>query len=260
MPAASLPPPYAELVPLDRSLHRLARIKPVPENLSGSLGMNAVFCAAAEFGEACKAFPLLFVRAGETDATTGQPVITPVCLLGLEDGQNLFVEPGSGRWTGAYLPAYLRRHPYALVKSASADAAPAVAIDPRHPGFLPEGGGDDAGERLFDDEGLPTAHLQSVMRFLHDFDQAADRTRPIGAHLQALGLLKEMRAQGALPGGQRFSVDGFMVVDEARLRDLPDDAVLALHRNGLLALVHAHLVSLDNIRHLVARRSAQLAG
>jgi hypothetical protein len=260
--------PCAELVLLDRGVHRRARIKAVPPDHSAVLGMNAVFCAAAEFGEACKSFPLLFIHAGEADAATGQAPITPVCLLGLQNGQNLFVDAGTGRWTGGYLPAFLRRHPFALVKTTQADGAPAVAVDTRFPGFVAgeEDEADEAdeagaveGERLFDDAGEPAPKLQSVLQFLHDFDLAADQTRPIGAHLQSLGLLKEMRAQGPLPGGQGFSVDGFLVVDEARLRELPDAAVLALHRNGLLALIHAHLVSLDNIRHLVARRSAQLS-
>jgi hypothetical protein len=262
-PAASpapqkVPAPYAELVLLDRSVHRHARIKAVPPDHSAALGMNAVFCAAAEFGEACKSFPLLFIRAGEVDAATGQAAITPVCLLGLQNGQNLFVDADTGAWTGGYLPAFLRRHPFALVKTTQPDGAPAVAVDTRFPGFVAEGEGAIEGERLFDDTGEPAPKLQAVMQFLHDFDRAADQTHPIGTHLQSLGLLKEMRAQGPLPGGQGFSVDGFLVVDATRLRELPDDVVLALHRNGLLALVHAHLVSLDNIRHLVARRSAQL--
>ena len=253
----SVPSPAGPVL-LDRSAHRRLRLNPARvQDQSGARHMNAVFCAAAEFAEACKAFPLLFIRSSPPDPSDGgQGVITPVCLLGLQNGQNLFVGDDDGRWLADYLPAFLRRHPFSLVKAGEdEEATEAVAVDLRHPALAEDGDG----ESLFGADGQPTPHLQGVMQFLNDFERAAEQTQPIGAHLQSLGLLKSMRAQGPLPGGNSFSVDGFLVVDEVRLRELPDAAVLALHRNGLLALIHAHLVSLSNLHKLVERRSAQLA-
>ncbi len=286
---------YARVALLDRYRHRGQRVRPVAD-FTPAARLNAVYCAAAEFAEACKCFPLLFIRDGEADAS-GHPAITPVCLLGLQNEENLFVE--DGRWQAAYLPAFLRRYPFALARVPAPEAAlppgvgdsllrvrdlalqsrtdgaaegrlgglappvaaarpsgpvQAVAIDESFSGLSME----DGGELLFDEAGEPTPHLQGVMRFLDDFDKAAELTRPVGMHLQSLGLLKEMRAQGPLPGGQHFSVDGFLVVDEGRLAGLPDEAVLALHRSGLLALIHAHLVSLSNLHVLVERKSARL--
>lgn len=233
---------YAQAVLLDRRKHRLTRLRDAGDR-SAAAAVNAVFCAAAEFAEACKVFPLLFVRSGEAE-------ITPVCLLGLEQGENLFVD--AGRWTGAYEPAFLRRHPFALVDTPEAgETKQAVAVDAAFAGLAEDGDG----ERFFGDDGAPTPFLEKMFAFLHDFEAAAQVTRPIGAHLQGLGLLKEMRAAGQLADGSPFSVDGFLVVDEEKLRALPDPVVLQMHRGGLLALVHAHLVSLSNLAGLVARKS-----
>lgn len=249
MSAAAL---YTQLVLLDRQKHRTTRVRGWTDRRAAA-GLNAVFCAAAEFAEACKAFPLLFIRSGEQDAR-GQPVITPVCLLGLEAGENLFVDDGT--WTAAYEPAFLRRYPFALVdaRQDGGDAsAQAVAVDAGFGGLAEDGDG----ERLFGDDGQPTPYLQQVLQFLNDYESAVQITRPIGAHLQSLGLLKDMRAAGKLTNGEPFAVDGFLVVDEEKLRALPDDVVLSMHRGGLLALVHAHLVSLSNLSRLVDRKSAR---
>lgn len=242
---------YGQLVLLDRHQHRLHRLRPEADRAAAAR-MNAVFCAAAEFAEACKTFPLFFIRSGETDAQ-GQPVITPVALLGLEAGENLFVDDGV--WTAAYEPAFLRRYPFVLADARQEDgqSTQAVAFDAACTSLVEEG----PGERLFDDFGAPTPYLDQVLQFLKDFEAAVQITRPIGAHLHGLGLLKEMRAQGTLTNGERFTVDGFLVVDEEKLRALPDETVLSMHRGGLLALVHAHLVSLGNLSRLVDRKSAR---
>ena len=243
---------YTQLVLLDRQKHRTTRVRHTTDRKAAA-GLNAVFCAAAEFAEACKAFPLLFIPGSDQDER-GQPVISPVCLLGLEAGENLFVD--DGRWTAAYEPAFLRRYPFALVdarQDGSAAEAQAVAVDAGFDGLAEDGDGD----RLFGDDGEPALYLQHVLQFLNDYEAAVRVTRPIGAHLQSLGLLKEMRASGKLTNGEPFAVEGFLVVDEEKLRALPDEVVLSMHRGGLLALVHAHLVSLSNLSRLVERKSAR---
>jgi hypothetical protein len=239
---------FSRLVLLDRTAHRELRVQALRDH-SPLRQMNAMPCAVAEFGEACKEFPLLFVRASQADATT-EGAVQPVCLLGLQAQENLFV--AGGDWLASYRPAHLRRHPLALVQAAQPDGRPtrAVAIDEAALVGTPPG----TGERLFDESGEPTAHLVAAQQFLHDLDAALSLTQSVCAQLQSLALLKPMRAAGSLRNGQGFEVDGFWVVDEDRLRELPDDAVVALHRNGLMAVIHAHLISLSNINRLVERK------
>lgn len=247
-PAAT---PYDNLVLIDRNLHQGLRMRR-PTDRRFAARLNAVYCAAAEFAEACKHFPLVFVPGAETDAQ-GVPLLTPVCLTGLAPDENLFVD-ADGTWTGGYEPAFLRRHPYAMVqvRGPSGEMTGAAAFDRTFDG-LGEGG---EGQALF--EGTePTPYLQGVMKFLNDFDAAVELTQPIGRELLSLGLLKDMRAEGALTNGDHFSVDGFLVVDEDKLRALPDATVVKMVRSGLMAVVYAHLVSLSNLSRLVERKSAQ---
>lgn len=46
------------------------------------------------------------------------------------------------------------------------------------------------------------------------------------------------------------------MIDEQRLATLPDEAVLELHRSGLMALIHAHRVSMGHVQTLAARLPA----
>ena len=68
-----------------------------------------------------------------------------------------------------------------------------------------------------------------------------------------------LKADATLPGGATLSVGGFLVVEEEKLQKLPDAAVLEMHRNGMLMLLHMHLGSLVNMRAMVERKARRAA-
>jgi alanine-alpha-ketoisovalerate/valine-pyruvate aminotransferase len=45
-------------------------------------------------------------------------------------------------------------------------------------------------------------------------------------------------------------LDGLWVVDEEKLAALSEVQIVELHRNGYLAAIHAHLISLNNVGRL----------
>ena len=57
-----------------------------------------------------------------------------------------------------------------------------------------------------------------------------------------------------LPDGQKLAVDGFYMIDEAKVKALPDATVLELHREGLYSFIQAHWVSLGHMRRLLGWR------
>ena len=59
-----------------------------------------------------------------------------------------------------------------------------------------------------------------------------------------------MRFQATLPDGGSVGVEGFFTIDEKRFAELPDAEVLQMHKSGLLRMVHAHQLSLSNMRRL----------
>ena len=111
--------------------------------------------------------------------------------------------------------------------------------------------------RLIADDGQPTEFLKQTLAFLERYERDTLRTRALCDRLVALDLLRGGEIQGALPDGQPLSAGGFYMIDEARLATLPDEAVIELHRLGLLGLIHAHRVSMGHVQTLARRLGVQ---
>lgn len=233
---------------LDRLRHAGKRLLPL--DCSVAQDINAMFCAVGEFPDACRDYPILFVRSNAT-SRPNEEVYHPVVLLGLENGENLMVE--GRKWASGYVPAVMRSHPLALValEDDSGQRQLTVCIDESYPGL---GDGPD-GQALFEN-GEPTEMLRNAAQFLDLFEREYNRTQPFCDRLAELGLLKHMRAEGTLADGSNFAIEGFHVVDQEKLLALPDAAALEIHRNGILALIHMHIVSMGNLQRLVDRKSA----
>jgi hypothetical protein len=240
---------YRDPQMLNPALHRNKRLRG-PSDFSVTKNMHAVFLTATEFPQAATEYPIIFVNTGER-LPNGKPMISPVALLGLTANENLRLQ--DGQWTARYLPAFLRRFPFLTALIEGSDA-PSVFVDAAWEGF-----NDVDGERLFDDEGQPTETLKRVIEFLQRFDDEQGRTRLFCQRLVDLDILKEMTADATLHNGESLKVEGFMSVDEDKLGQLPDATVVELHRNGMLMLLNAHLMSLANIRDLVERKAVRVA-
>jgi hypothetical protein len=240
---------YREPRRLDPAAHRHKKLQAVTD-WSVAREMHAVFLAATEFPAAALAFPIIFVHTGER-LPDGKPMIAPVALLGLSANENLHVD--GAHWEGRYLPAFLRRYPF-LTAGAADSEAPAVFVDVSWSGFS-----DTDGDPLFESDGQPAPALQRTIDFLRQFDAEQQRTRAFCARVLELDVLQEMAADAELPRGETLKVEGFLSVDEDRLNALPDATVLELHRSGMLMLLHAHLVSLGNLKALVERKAMRVA-
>jgi hypothetical protein len=108
---------------------------------------------------------------------------------------------------------------------------------------------------LFKD-GEPTEFLQNAKGFLENFEQEAERTRLICNLLVEMDLLQDMRFEATLPNGEKLDVEGFLALDEKKYSELPDDKVLQLHRNGLIAMIEMHRLSMTNMNRLAAKYAA----
>lgn len=239
---------YRQPVLLDAAAHRGKRLAPLAD-FSIARTLHAVYLTAAEFAHAGLDLPIIFVPTGERLAN-GRAMVAPAALLGLSAQENLLLD--GPRWTARYLPAFIRRYPF-LTAPVAGSESPGVFVDAAWSGF-----GDEAGEPLFDDGGAHTPALARALDFLRRFDEEARKTRLFCERLVAQDLLDDMQADATLPGGRTLKVDGFLTVNERRFAALPDDVVLDWHRSGMLMLLHAHQVSLANVRHLVERKANRL--
>jgi hypothetical protein len=230
---------HRQPVPLDSNQHRGVKIAvPITDwSLAGKL--NAVFTAAVEFGDTCREFPIVFVKAGKDEQ--GNDEIAPIAVFGLVQDQNLYV--AGERWRAQYMPAVLRLYPFCIGRLDAERFA--ICLDMAFKGVGSEG------QALFDAEGKPMPLLEEVRKNMEAIEGEIQRTRLFGKKLQELGVLVDMRFDATLPDGKAHTVDGFLTVDEKKMQDLPDNVVGELHRTGVLALIHHHWVSLGNMRRLV---------
>jgi len=235
-------------VALDRVKHRDTKLSLNTRDLSTVSQLNAFFVAGTEFTDACKDYPVVWVKAGES--ADGKMQVAPIAVFGLQAGQNLCIDADA--WRVRYVPAALRLYPFGLARVAAEEMV--VCIDESWPGF----NGSD-GEALFNANGEPTEFTQGVQKQLENFESEVERTRLAGELLVDKGLLRDMRFDATLPDGSKLSVDGFLTVDDEKLAALTDAEVLVLTRNGLMGLIHAHQISLGNMTRLVEWHVERLA-
>jgi hypothetical protein len=234
---------YEKPVLLDRDKHRSRRVRP-SSSFAFARRANSVYLAGAEFGEACKEYAVVFTRSAN-----GR--VVPVVMLGLRARENLFVD-AQERWTGRYVPAFLRRYPFVLAELPGQSLG--VCIDEAYPGL-----GEAEGEALFDAQGQDTPFLRNALDFLTQYQREYLRTEAFCQRLDQAGLFVEMSARADLVDGRSFTVGSLLVVDEKKLLALPDATALGLFRTGELHLVSMHLLSLSNMQSLVNRIAERAA-
>jgi hypothetical protein len=235
---------YNKPVVLSRETHRNLKLRPVP-SFQYAAQTNSVPLSGTEFAAAARQFPILFIN----DANQ-QPL--PIALLGLRKDENLFVD-ADGRWSGNYIPAFIRRYPYVLGDKGLPDDFN-VCIDEDFAGFNTE-----EGDPLFNEDGSESDTLKRAMDFLNAYQTDAKRTQAFGQELKRLELLVPQMITVAPKNAAKFNLDGFSVVDENKLTKLSDTDAGNLLRNGHLGWIYAHLLSTHNITELSRRLDPRLA-
>lgn len=231
---------YQNVVPIDRHLHANWSLSPLAD-AGFSRGSHAVPLLASEFVEAAREYPIVFLR------NAGQ--LLPVAVLGLREGENLFVNE-QGQWFARYIPAYMRRYPFIFADVAEGETW--LAVDGDYPGLDKTG---QSGQRLFDQDGQETAFLKNMLAFVQGFQDDYMRTVQLCAELERLGLFKE----ASLNTGGQVSMHGFLMIDEQKLMQLAQADVFKLFRGGAMGTLFAHLISLGNINHLAQRQAEREA-
>lgn len=180
-----------------------------------------------EIEAAAQHYPVLF---------TAGPEPAPVALLGLREGQNLFVGEDGGWMTDAYVPAYLRAYPFVFVEDTATKAL-FVGMQPDAAALH-----SPAGVRLFED-GHPTPALNEAIAFCTAFREAAAAAGAFGRALHAANLLEDEEATITFTAGGSTRIRGFKLVKSERLADLDDATFLEWRRLGWLAAIYSHLYS-----------------
>lgn len=226
---------YKKPVVLDKEQHKGLRLKAADARFAAK--NQSVPMVLAEFPEASLEYPIVFAKSQDSQWIA-------LALTGLQADSNAFVDE-SGRWTGRYVPASVRRYPFILAEGENKQLSLAVDMD------APQLGSE--GEALFDDKGEPTELVRNVMNMMGEFQSQALSTGTLAKELDDAKLLTQQSLRVQLGDGRNAVVDGVWIVDEAKLRELTDDKILSLYKSGALVAIHAHMLSLRNLLPLLER-------
>lgn len=233
------PPGYGSAVPFDKDKHRQLGVG--PRNAAFARHLNFLYLTTAEFPRACHDYPIAFVR----DA---HGVIVPIIITGLESESNLFIDK-AGAWSANhYCPAYVRRYPFFTVTLNRAENPAGEALICVDEGALVKGTAN-----LVDASGKPTAAWREFELLISEMDREQRVTERFCEHVDGLDLFESFDADFHPRGKSPVRVGGLMRVDEQRLLKLDESTQVSLLRDGHLARIYAHLLSLENFNRLLDR-------
>lgn len=242
----ALPLFYKDLVPLNSQQHANWKTRST-DKATWLAGINSIPLTVEEFPQAQRNFPIVF--------TAGNSPV-PIALMGLNEGVNTYFDDDGTMIDPVYVPAYVRRYPFLLAKLDNSSDQLSLCVDPDSDLV----GEYDEGEALFTD-GQPSTATQNILKFNEQFEQAGMKTQNFMEELKKHDLLMDGEVSIRRDDNEQpFVYRGFQMVDQAKLREIRGDVLRGWNQNGLLALVFAHLFSLDLTREIFARQIRQGKG
>lgn len=227
---------FSKLVPLNRETHAQLKVKPI-DNFGFAKGFHIASLMVHEFARAASVYPIVFLEDKEKDE------FRPVVLLGLEAGENLFLAE-DGSWNASYVPAIIRRYPFALARLGEDEDQFTVCLD-EDSDFVSA----EEGQPLFDDEGEPTEVVENVKRYLGEMQQMEVFTQQFCHFLSEHNLFNPLNMR-VRQGDTMRNVTGCYVINEERIYNLSDKLFLEIRDKRYLAPMFSHLTSLSQIERL----------
>jgi hypothetical protein len=235
---------YESAVPVSSARHANVSVE-ASGSYGFSAGINAVPLMAVEFLRAATEYTIVFTATGEE--------VLPAVVLGIRSDQNLYLS-ADAQWQAKYIPAFIRRYPFVFSTSADGQSL-TLCIDETHAGVNREG----RGQPLFGADAKPAPYVDTVLKFLQDYQAHFERTRQFCKRIRELGLLEPMQAQVTTPKGEKLSLGGFLAVSRNKLRALDGEALATLAKTDELELLYLHLYSMRNRNDVKDRLVGTLA-
>ena len=233
---------YGQITPL-RKNHKVVLPRMAEEIPAVFQRLHAMPISLAEFGPASRDYPIVFVSADEGKT------FSAVAALGLQSMQNLFILT-DGTWDRrVYLPAYVRRYPFCMAKvtlDGEMQKERIVCVE--------ASAVQDGGEPLYDEAGNTLPQWSELEKLIFDYESDLLRAEELCKLLAGLELLEPFTMKAEVEGFT-MQLEGMHRVARNALESLADDKLRQLLVAGVLEKIYSHLLSLDNFRRLLNRRS-----
>lgn len=209
-------------------------------------GDNHMTCLAytIEMRQLQSTYPLLFQPAPDSDT------LLPVALLGLTQGENLFLSESG--WATDSIPLMMRKGPFFIAKEKQSNGAlhSVIAIDDTHPKIQTS-----EGEPLFLELGGYSDHLEKTIGILERIESSHEHTAQFAQMLSALNLVSPITFSITMKNSNSFSLDGFHGIDEEAVSQLGGQALGELQQRGFLAPLYMMIASQSQMSRLIALKS-----
>ena len=231
---------YEDVAPVSKEKHKDLSVEVTDYGFAREV--NAVPLMAVEIPFAAREYSIVFTGTDEA--------LLPAVILGIEGNKNLYVDE-DGKWTGQYVPAFVRRYPFVFSKSPDGTQF-TLCIDEKWKGCNTEG----KGQKLFDEQGEKTEYIDNLLKFLEDYQRQFARTQAFCARLKELDVLEPMKADFTLADGEKKSLTGFLAVSREKLAKIPAEKIGEMMKTGELELTYSHLISMNNFGNMLKRPEA----
>jgi len=237
---------YQKPEPLNPELHGKLGVKTIEAPFRFAKSGHAVPLTVGEFPLAALSGPIIFVGDDKM----------PIAVMGLNAGDNMFVQENGLFEPGVYIPAYVRRYPFVFATDDAQDRM-VLCID-RAAEFIVEGGE----MPFFEADNQPSDYTKRCMEFCNNFETERRRTVAFVQILKDLDLFETKTATftPTNPDGtpaETQKIAEYFGVSEEKLNKLPPEKFIELRDNGALGQIYAHLMSLVGWDRLVALAMAR---
>lgn len=234
---------YRQLEPLSIEKHRALGVSQVSNPFSFLADTHLVPLTVDEFGLAAVCYPIIFDTQSKT----------PLAVMGLRPGMNVFLGADGSLDPEVYLPAFARRYPFLPILAGGEQRQEAaqpndgervlVCID-RAAKML-----SSTPELPFFEGDQPSRYTQEAIQFCREFDVLGRRTQEFSKLMDQHDLfeltpLALPRANADGTPGEPQKIGEYLRISEQKLNALPKETFLELRDRGVSAVMHAHLLSL----------------
>lgn len=203
-----------------------------------------------EFRRVQAEYPIFFRKNKSTEN------YEPTALLGLEDGENLFLDDAG--WDAGYVPMTIERQPFLIgFKSESSggipNEEPVVFVDMDSARISKT-----EGETVFLEQGGISPFLEHINSILKAIHEGHADNKVFCEKLVALELLEPFTLEVELKDGAKHRLAGLHTINEEILKALNSAALKDLHRAGYLEHIYMAMASIANLSTLIAKKNERL--
>ncbi|MEJ0059921.1 MAG: SapC family protein [Terricaulis sp.] len=235
---------YRQLEPLSIEKHRALGVSQVANPFSFLAETHLVPLTVDEFGLAAVCYPIIFDTQSKT----------PLAVMGLRPGMNVFLGADGSLDPEVYLPAFARRYPFLPIIAGGAQQ-PRAHAGPRR-GRARFGVHRPRRQDAVDQPRAAVLRRRTAFalhprgdQFCREFDALGRRTQEFVKLMDDHGLfeltpLALPRAKPDGTPGEPQKIGEYLRISESKLNALPKDTYIDLRDRGVSAVMHAHLLSL----------------